>query len=183
LGPELSREGFMPTILAAAAILLLLAAACYDVATRLIPDRISLGLLCLGIAARLDLGWSALAVSLCVALLVAMVLVLLHARGIIGGGDVKLVVALAVGLPPLATIDFLQATLLAGGGLGLVYLLLARLPVPRPTPLQAGAAMPRRLLAMECRRIRRRGPLPYAVAIALGGGTVLGLSSVWGVGS
>jgi prepilin peptidase CpaA len=172
----------MPNILSVATLLLLLAAAGYDIATRLIPDRISLGLLCIGIATRLGDGVLALVASASVACLLFLGLVLLHARGILGGGDVKLAAALAVGLPPLTILDFLQATVLAGGGLGLFYVLLARLPLLRLAPLPPGAPLPRRLLAMECRRIRRRGPLPYAVAIALGGTTVLGLFS-WGIGS
>jgi prepilin peptidase CpaA len=43
-------------------------------------------------------------------------------------------------------------------------------PEPRLAP---GGPLLRRVLAVEARRVRRRGPLPYAVAIAIGGTLVL----------
>jgi prepilin peptidase CpaA len=153
-------------------VALLLAAAWWDVATRLIPDGISIALAALGLAVRATDGLAALGLSVATAALLFLVLVLLHARGALGGGDVKLASALALGLPPLATLDFLMATALAGGVLALLYVALGaalgRLPLPVP-PLRAQASLPRRILAVEWRRIRRGGPLPYAAAIAIGG--------------
>ena len=151
----------------------LLAAAWRDLATRTIPDWLSLGLAALGLALRAPSGLMALAASVTMAAFLFLLLVLLHARGGLGGGDVKLITAMALGLPPLVTLDFLLATALAGGVLGLLYLALGRL-APNPAALAGTAAsLPRRVLAVEHRRIHRRGPLPYAVAIAVGGIVIL----------
>jgi len=156
----------------AASILLLFAAWC-DLATRTIPDGISIALVAIGLLGRAGEGLVPAAYSLLVAAGLFAVLVLLHARGAFGGGDVKLMAALAVGFSPLATLDFLVATVVAGGALGLVYLLLRLLPRPSPLAPRPTAWSPRRVIALERRRFSRRGPLPYAVAIAAGGITTL----------
>ena len=93
----------------------------------------------------------------------------LHARGAFGGGDIKLITALAVGFAPSTTLDFLLSTVMAGGVLGLLYLSLRLLPQPSPLVPRPAAWPPRRVVALERRRFSRRGPLPYAVAIAAGG--------------
>jgi prepilin peptidase CpaA len=148
-------------------VALLIVAAWRDLVTRTIPDGISIGLAALGIAFRASDGTAALAASAATAALLFLGLVLLHARGALGGGDVKLASAIALGLPPLATFDFLLATALAGGVLGLLYLALRHLPAPVPS--HSAASLPHRVLAAERWRIHRRGPLPYAIAIAAGG--------------
>lgn len=140
---------------------LLLLAAWHDLATRLIPDGIPLGLVILGLLLRLPEGWGAALASVLVAALVFAVLLGLAMRGLLGGGDVKLAAAVACGLSPAATWDFIFATTLAGGLLGLVYMARPRL------------ALPGRVLAIEAWRLRRGGPLPYAVAIAAGAILVL----------
>ncbi len=152
----------------AASALLLLAAWC-DLATRTIPDGISVALAALGLLARATEGLAPATVSLLVAAGLFAAFVALHARGFIGGGDVKLITGLAVGFSPLSTLDFLVATVLAGGVLGLLYLSLRLLPEPSPLVPRPGAWPPRRVLALERRRVGRRCPLPYAVAIAAGG--------------
>jgi prepilin peptidase CpaA len=151
---------------------LLLVAAWNDVATRLIPDVISLWLLALGVVARLFEGHLAdLAFSVGTALLLLSLLLILFSRGLIGGGDVKMMTALAVGLSPLDCYRFIVATAIAGGLLGIVYLVLSRrLP---PMPRARGLSLLNRVANLELRRIRRRGPLPYGVAIAAGGTFVL----------
>lgn len=163
---------------AIAASALLLRAAWCDLATRTIPDQISVALALLGLAARAPEGVAALAASLGVAVILFAACLPLHAHGAFGGGDIKLITALAVGFPPMATLDFLLATTMAGGGLGLVYLSLRRLPKPSPLLPQPSAWPPRRVLALERRRASRRGPLPYAVAIAVAG--VLTLTKPFG---
>ncbi len=152
----------------AASALLLLAAWC-DFATRTIPDGISVALAVLGLLARAAEGPVPVAASLLVAAGLFAALLPLHARGAFGGGDVKLITALAIGFPPLSTLDFLVATVMAGGVLGFVYLSLRLLPEPSPLAPRPRAWPPRRILALERRRVSRRGPLPYAVAIAAGG--------------
>jgi prepilin peptidase CpaA len=163
-------QGTMANLIAGCTLLLvvlLVAAAWRDVATRTIPDGISIALAFFGLGLRATEGSLALASSAATAALLFLGLVLLHARGALGGGDVKLASAIALGLPPLATFDFLLATALSGGVLGLLYLALRHLPAPVPAPF--ATFLPRRVLAAEHWRIHRRGPLPYAIAIAAGG--------------
>jgi prepilin peptidase CpaA len=154
--------------LAASALLLLVAAWC-DLATRTIPDGISIALAVLGLLSRASEGVYPALVSLLLAAILFAAFLPIHARGAIGGGDVKLITALAIGFPPAATLDFLLATVTAGGVLALLYLSLRLLPQPSPLVPQPQAWPPRRILALERRRVSRRGPLPYAVAIAAGG--------------
>lgn len=152
----------------AASALLLLAAWC-DLATRTVPDGISVALAVLGLITRAAEGPAPAAWSLLVAACLFAALLPLHARGAIGGADVKLITALAVGFSPLSTLDFLAATAMAGGILGLAYLSLRLLPEPAPLAPRPRSWPPRRVIALERRRVSRRGPLPYAVAIAAGG--------------
>jgi prepilin peptidase CpaA len=84
-----------------------------------------------------------------------------------GGGDVKLLVALAIGLPLPGLIQLLAITTLAGGVLALVHLIMRHLPHPRLAP--AGSSVVRRVYAIERWRHLRHAPLPYGVAIACGG--------------
>lgn len=146
---------------------LLCIAAARDVATRLIPDGISIAIAVAGLVTRGVAGWSDALISLAVAAGLFFLLLLLAMRGALGGGDVKLMAAMATGLAPADTWSFIVATVMAGGILAVAYLL-ARHVVPEPN-LAPGGALLRRVLAVESRRIRRRGPLPYAVAIAAGG--------------
>lgn len=147
------------------AAILAMAAWC-DLATRTIPDGCSIALLVVGLAGRLVEGPVAAAASAGFALLLGLGFLFLHARGMIGGGDVKLVVALAAGTAPAALPELLFWIGLAGGVLGVSYLLLSRV-MPRPA-LRPRAALPVRVARVEANRIARRGPLPYAVAIAVG---------------
>ena len=77
---------------------LLAAAAWRDVALRLIPDWISIVLALLGAGTRLASGWLDLAFSAVMALAVFFLLVMAFSRGLLGGGDVKLVSALVLWL-------------------------------------------------------------------------------------
>ena len=156
---------------AALTVSLLAVAAVGDVAMRRVPDTACILLAVLGLALRLQLGLVAMALSLAVALGVFVALVVLFHFGVFGGGDVKLASAVALGLAPTQVADFLFWTALFGGVLGVVYLLLSK-AVPR-LALPPRRSLPTRLLAMELRRIRRRGPLPYAVAIAAGAAFVM----------
>ena len=141
-------------------------AAWNDLATRTIPDWCSLALLLIGIAFRVPEGLVAVAGSVALALVVFLGFAILHARGFIGGGDVKLIAALAAGTAPVSLPSLLFAIGIAGGVLGILYLLMSRV-VPRPA-LQPHAALPVRVAVVEANRIARRGPLPYALAIAAG---------------
>ncbi len=106
-------------------------------------------------------------VSLLLAALVFAALALLHARGWLGGGDVKLAAGVAAGLAPQAVLLFLVVTGIAGGVLAAAHLVLRGLTFrPRRLVKLAG---PRRVWRAERWRIARHAPLPYGVAIACGG--------------
>ncbi len=180
----------MLTIAAVAAAILLAAAAWRDIAARVIPDEICAALALLGVLVRASEGLSALAVTLVAALVLFLALLPLAMYGLMGGGDLKLATAVALGLPPVGAYQLMVATALAGGVLALIYMLLARflrpsvaagrnaLPVvPPASPRRSGMSLLRRVLAAEAWRLRRRGPLPYGVAIAAGGVLVLFRSS------
>jgi len=150
---------------------LLLAACWADVATRRIPDSLPAALVLLGLGqAVLAGGFLAASIAGLGSLLAGWVL---WKRGLLGGGDVKLLAGAATiagpaGLPALAF-----GTAVLGGVLALPFLL-ARRPGLVLAPAGRAAGPLRRGLRAERRRLRRGGPLPYAVAIA--GGTAVALS-------
>jgi Flp pilus assembly protein protease CpaA len=105
---------------------LLLVAAARDVASRTIPNSIPLLLTVIGIGLQLQGG--TLPAGLFAAGLVFFACALGWRIGLMGGGDVKLLAALALCVPSAAVLSLLTATGLAGGVLGLAYLALRRLP-------------------------------------------------------
>lgn len=144
-------------------ILLLLYVATIDVAARLIRNEICMALALLGIASQIASPMQVIE-SLTVATILLLLLLVIYQRGWIGGGDVKLLVALAIGLPLIGVIQLLAMTAMAGGVLALVHLMMRLLPYPRLAP--AGSSFVRRVYAIERWRHLRRAPLPYGVAIA-----------------
>ena len=147
-------------------IVLLLYVATIDIATRLIRNEICLALALLGLAAQLASPMQ-IAQSLIAAAILLLLLFVIYQRGSIGGGDVKLLVALAIGLPLTGVIELLTMTALAGGVLALVHVIMRLLPYPKLAP--AGSSLVRRVYAIERWRHLRHAPLPYGVAIACGG--------------
>lgn len=151
-------------LLQAAVAVLLLHAALHDLAARTVPNRTSAALGCAGAGLRLIGG--DLAAGLLLALLVLAGAAALWLRGWLGGGDVKLLAALALAVPPAQVAPMLAAVALAGGAVACAHLLLRRV-VRLPRTRRAGLVA--RAWRAEAWRILRRGPLPYAVAIAGGG--------------
>ncbi len=161
------------TVYAGAILLLLgtavlLFGALHDIAFRTIPNWVPLALTALG--GTLRLLDHRLPSSLACGLIVFVLAALCWTRGWLGGGDVKLLGAAAILVPPFRVPGFIAAVALAGGALAMIYLVLARL-LRRPGPGHRGSAgrdrpLPYRILAAECHRIRRHGPLPYAAAIS-----------------
>lgn len=147
-------------------ILLLLYVATIDVATRLIRNEICLALALLGIVSQSPSPMQ-VAQSLIAAAILFLLLLVIYTRGSIGGGDVKLLVALAAGLPLTSVVQLLTVTALAGGVLALAHLVMRSLPYPRLAPV--GSSFARRVYAVERWRHLRHAPLPYGVAIACGG--------------
>ncbi|MBR0653941.1 A24 family peptidase [Plastoroseomonas arctica] len=157
------------------ALVLLIIAALHDIVVRLIPNWLSVAILCLGLVLRIGAGdW---AWSLFAAVMVFALCVMAWRFALLGGGDVKLLAAVTTLVPAWDVAALIAAIALAGGALALLFILLRRI-VPAPSRV---TGQPRRGLAriwrMEARRIRRGGPLPYAVAIAAGT-----LWVTWGAG-
>jgi prepilin peptidase CpaA len=151
-------------ILLSLSIGLVIAASLHDLGARTVPNWLSLALAGTGAAASIVGGH--LVTSCLMAAVVLTAGSLCWRRGWLGGGDVKLLAAAALGMSPALVPSFVAAVAIAGGGLAVLYLALRRL-VPRPA-----GARPRRVLARALRaerwRIRKGGPLPYACAIASG---------------
>jgi prepilin peptidase CpaA len=168
---RLERMDWPTGVVVVLVVILLLAAAWNDIATRLIPDCLPIALAILGALTRLMAGPAALAVSFGLALGLFAFLVLLHARGALGGGDVKLAAAICLGLSPLAAWRFVVVTAMAGGVLGMLHLAarvaLRGAAAHRPAP--RGSTLLLRVFRAERWRIARHGSLSYGVAIACGG--------------
>lgn len=159
----------LQTYLAVACILAVVYSALHDLAARTVPNRIVLFVAILGISARAIEG--SLIPGICAATAVFAVAVFCWSRGWMGGGDVKLLGATALAVPPDAVPMLVFVMGLAGGLLALVYLA-ARPVMPVPSAMRPRSFLARALRA-ERWRIRRGGPLPYACAIAAGGLFVL----------
>ena len=172
-GGGLIPEHLLTHVLAGAAVLLLLAVAWSDLATRTIPNRLSLAIAAIAIPGQIAGGPAAFAVSAGSAALLFAALVVPFSFGVLGGGDVKLAPALALGFSPSGVWDFVVLTALAGGALGLAYIALSHLLPPARGRIQADAPLLQRVMAVERRRIRRRAGLPYGIAIAAGGVAML----------
>jgi prepilin peptidase CpaA len=125
-------------------ILLLLYVATIDIATRSIRNEICLVLALLGIAGQFASPMQ-VAESLIAATILFLLLIVIYqrGRGWMGGGDVKLLVALAIGLPLMGVIQLLTITALAGGVLAVVHLMMRLLPYPKLAP--AGSSFVRRV--------------------------------------
>jgi prepilin peptidase CpaA len=151
-------------------VAVLIFSACHDFAFRTVPNTASVLLLVLGLALRLvdgninGLGWSA-----AIAATVLVITFIFWRLGWMGGGDVKLLTAASFFLPPTlqAQAHLLSGTALAGGVLAILYLVGSAL-VRRPKGQRPQALLPR-ILRCEQWRLSRKGPLPYAAAIAVGG--------------
>ncbi len=143
---------------------LLVVAALHDLAARTVPNSL-IGIIGLG-GIGLAVAQHRLLPSIFIAVLLLAIAAVLWLRGYLGGADAKLLGAVSLFVPPVSVALMLGATAIAGGLLCLPYLPgargFARPPPGRPAQLLA------RLWRCERWRLRRRGPLPYAVAIAAG---------------
>jgi prepilin peptidase CpaA len=104
----------------------LLAAAAMDWRSRIIPNwlnaAIALGAIAFWVATRLPL-WPGVAIHVGVAAAVLALFAIAFHFDVMGGGDVKMLAALALWLPPLAVVRLLLIMSLAGGALTLAMLL------------------------------------------------------------
>src|SRR5690349_20282764 len=113
--------GWIITVTSILSILLLLYVATMDVATRLIRNEICLALALLGIIGQLA-GPMHLIESAIVTAILFLLLLVVYVQGWMGGGDVKLLAALAIGLPLTGVIQLVTVTALAGGVLAMMHL-------------------------------------------------------------
>jgi len=156
-------------ILGALALILLVGAAVHDLATRTVPNWFSLAIACAGVGMRLLAG-DIVSGAAFAALVFAGAAVLWWFR-LMGGADVKLLGATALVVSPMGIPPMLLLTALSGGVLALAYLILSRM-VPRPAPGRRRTLLGR-IAKAERWRLSRRGPLPYATAIAAGSAVTL----------
>ena len=156
----------LPTLLScvalAAVAVLAAAAAVHDVIARTIPNGWCAAIVLLGLPLRfIDHSYFS---SLTAGATVLGLTIVCWRAGWLGGGDVKLLSACALAIPPHLVPSLVVDTSIAGALLALVYLTTRnRMPrphSPRPVGLLARAARAERW------RLARGGPLPYAVAIA-----------------
>ncbi len=141
--------------------LLLAYGAAHDIAVRTVPNSVSIGIALLGLLHAVLAG--TVLPGLSIALLVFGSGIVAWRTGLLGGGDVKLMAAVSLWFRPHAEPRFLVMIAILGGVLAVLYLLLGHL-----LPASGGAPsgnLARRVIRAERRRIRRRSPLPYAVAI------------------
>ena len=136
-------------VLAAVVAVLLIVAAVIDGRTRIIPNWLNLAIAVLAVpywwSTSLTL-WPDIALQLGIALLVFVILLGVFSLGQMGGGDVKLIVALALFLAPLDFVRMLFVMAIAGGVLTLIMVVRHRL-----------------------RHSEEPFENPYGIAIALGG--------------
>src|SRR4051812_37502181 len=118
----MSDHAMLHSIILSAAATALLFAAAHDVAVRTIPNGVPL------IVAAAGLGLNALDGRLFAALfgfsLVFATGWFLWRRGWIGGGDVKLLGATTLLVPPVSVPELILTTAIAGGVLALLYIVL-----------------------------------------------------------
>ena len=147
-----------------AATVLLITAALHDLAFRTVPNWLSATVFGVGVVAA---GFDhRLLYSLTSAVVLFVGAALCWRRGLMGGGDVKLLAASAALLPVGSWGEFLLLVALCGGFLALIYLVLQRL-IRTPSRAKPWSFLGR-ILKAERWRVARRGPLPYASAIAAG---------------
>jgi prepilin peptidase CpaA len=155
----------IPAVHLATFIVLLAIAACSDLARRRVPNWTSVAIASAGLVLHvLIAGVMTALAALGVAAAVGLVLSISWRLGLMGGGDVKLAVAVVAWLGPARVLPFLFASALAGGALALPYvwsmLLRARVGVA------AGTARNAVVGALQGAPGRRQ--VPFGVAIAIG---------------
>lgn len=139
----------MPTAYLAVFSLLALAGAWMDLRKQIIPNGLNAAILAIGlVAVPLVFGWPELLWGLLhftIALLVGMVLFTI---GVWGGGDAKFFAVCALWIPAFHTVAYLTGLGIAGLFLLLAWVIWAK---------------------ARGKEISRKSPLPYGVAIGLGG--------------
>jgi len=139
----------------------------YDLTTRRIPNTLSIAIVALGLI-RMALIADPVAVchTLAATVLIFVATFLLFWRGMIGGGDAKLISALALLIGHQKLISFLFSMSAFGGVLGLAVLARDKLT---PGLARLGFARAGRFVPELGRPTRRGSTVPYGLAIAAAG--------------
>jgi len=144
-----------------------------DFRDRIIPDEIvgivSVCAILLILVSRPEALW----ISLIAAILLIFALGMLSRYNVLGGGDVKLICAASLLVPPADIPILLAMIVIAGGVLGCLYLaaryVLAKSAAQEPAPVTAGSINPpATLLESEKAKITAGEPMPYGFAILAG---------------
>ncbi len=141
------------------------AAAYFDVITRRIPNWLPAAILVAAVLFHAGHGAGDVARTFAVAGILLVLGTYAHSRRLLGGGDVKLTVAVAAGFGFPNAVDFLLYALVSGGALALVAIVVAQRRTLGPATKSfamvfAGGSLPR----MPGGSLK----IPYAVAIACG---------------
>lgn len=160
-------------IAAAATIILLLAAAISDITRYRIPNTIVYAIVAaFAVSAIFNFAWPAIAWPVLAGVVMFLLGAGLFAFGLFGGGDVKLLAAMALWTSFADLPRFLLVMAAAGGLIGLILLLKRRHQQPAtansaPTPPEPSVteASP----APEAPRPTRKTHIPYGVGIAIAG--------------
>jgi len=147
-------SGVIAEILVAALAAMILVAAVWDVRKREIPNALNAAIALLAIPYWWSSGlplWPGVAIHLGVAAAVLVLFAVAFAIGAMGGGDVKMVTAVALWLPPAGVIALLVIMSIAGGVLT--------------------AAM---LVRHKMAKAQHQLEIPYGVAIAAAGFWLIG---------
>ena len=136
--------------------IMMVAAAVSDLRTRTIPNSLNAAIALLAIPYWFVVGlspWPDMALQFGVAFMVFTIFAILFTLGAMGGGDVKMIGATTLWLPPEAVIHFLLVMTISGGFLSLLFLVLRVL----------------RRFSMSGSQPQGKIELPYGVAIAFAG--------------
>jgi prepilin peptidase CpaA len=139
-------------------------AAASDTVSRRIPNLIPLAILTGIVAERAHQGWGSLGNGAGALAIVLVIGTFAHARGWFGGGDVKLVAAVAAMFGMPACFGFLLLTGVCGGLVALFTLYVTR----RMTAREAIVAIDVLVRTRAVTLAHKRATVPYAIAIAFG---------------
>ncbi len=167
---------FIYAISQPASLILLGVSAGIDLRDRLIPNELVVAVALIGLAQGLASRPGVVWISLLAAVVVFLGLGIFAHYKIIGGGDLKLITAATLLVPPDRVGHLLIEIVLAGGALSCFYLVarygLKNQPASRSAAAEvappASASWLSRMIKTERARIAAGSPMPYALAV-LGG--------------
>ena len=174
----MSFSEWIQLLAAALTVVLLIVAAVSDIPRYRIPNAIVYGIVAaFALGAIFNFAWPAIAWPVAAGVVMFLLGAGLFAFGLFGGGDVKLVAAMALWTSFADLPRFLLIMGAAGGLLGLVLLLKRRQQqpaaasaLPEASELSAVAATPTsQTPPPEALRPTRKSHIPYGVAIAIAG--------------